>query len=170
MKRLIRALVQLGILYLAVSIVLDYFLSSYQLVLWPALAVAFAIFSILAFNALWIDVFPSGESVRRPVIRNEDDLARLQHLCSVVIEQGEPAVGGVISERVRSLAFTAAAYHLNSSEDLLRSMAERQPSLLNQKIGDELLFQALITKGTLFTKHDSRTIIESLMKIEDWTD
>jgi len=169
MKRQSKTLTELGIVYLAVSILLDFFLASYQILLWPSLALAFAVFSILVFNTLWMQAFPGAVRVRQPAARMEDEFARLEHLCDVAINQGEAPSGGVVSERVRALAVAAAAHHLNITEDAIRSMAERDPGLLDEKIGDELLFHAMTGKGTLFGKGRSQAIREYLVRIQEWT-
>jgi hypothetical protein len=169
MKKQVRALVEIGIIYLAVSIVLDYFLRGYQTLLWPALGFVFVIFGTMIFSELWEQTSRAAKIDRRRVNAGEDELMRLEHLCKAAIDQGDVAAGELLSQRLRSLAFAAAAYHLNESEAMLRTMAEQEPSLLQTRVGDQQIFHALVTNGPLTRKGDSLSLQDYLSKIEDWT-
>jgi hypothetical protein len=168
MKKQIRALLEIAIIYLAVSIVLDYILAGFQILLWPALGVAFILFAIMIFGVLWEQRDRMNVANEVGSSGDENDLARLERLGSAAVDQGETRDGEAISERIRSIAYAAAAYRLNESEVRLKTMVEREPNVLRSKIGDERIFHALTTRGSLTRKGDWRSLNEYLRSIEDW--
>ena len=52
MKKQVRALLEIAIIYVAVSIVLDSVLGGFQILLLPALACAFVLFATMIFGVL----------------------------------------------------------------------------------------------------------------------
>ena len=169
MRKQVRALLEIGIIYLTVSIMLDFFLGGYPALLLPTLGLAFAVFGIMIFSKLWEQTSRTAEIRRQGVGTPEDELIRLEYLCQLAIDQGEVAAGDVLSRRLRSLAFAVAAYRLNESETVLRNMAEQEPSLLDRKVGDQQIFDALTTNGSIIRKGDLRSIQDFLSRIEGWT-
>jgi hypothetical protein len=169
MKKQFRALIEIGIIYLAISMILDFFLGSYQFMLWPVLGLVFAVFGIMIFNRLWEQTSRTAEIRRQRVGTGEDELMRLEHLCKVAIDEGDVGAGELLSKRLRSLAFAAVACRLNESETMLKTMAEQEPSLLETKIGDQPIFHALVSNGSIIRKGDSRTLQDYLSRIEGWT-
>ena len=168
MKKQIRALLEIGIIYAAVSIVLDYLLAGFQILLWPALAVAFILFAVMMFAVVWEQRAPSTASSVEPSPSNESDLILLEHLCSAAIDQGDAKAGETVSERIRSIAYAAAALRLNEPETTLRNMAEREPNLLRLRVGDEEFFQALTMNGAITRKGDWQSLDEYLRRVEEW--
>lgn len=169
MRKQVTALAEIGIIYLAVSIVLDFFLRAYQVLLWPVLGFVFVVFGIMILSALWDRTSRTVEITKQQVSTAEDELMQLEYLCRVAIDGDDVAARELLSQRLRSLAFAAAAYHLNESEAMLRTMAEENPSLLHRKVGDQQIFHALVTDGFVFRKGDSRSLQDYLSKIEGWT-
>jgi len=169
MKKQTRALVEIGLAFITASILLDYFLGAYQILLWPALGFEFILFGIMILNTLRGRV-ASGAVKREPSkTQSEDELTRLEHLCKLAIEQGDQAAANILSERVRSLAFAAAANHLDTSETTLRTMSEEDPTLLQTQVRDPELFNALTTKGDMIQRGDTNFLKNLLGKIEEWT-
>lgn len=168
MRKQTKALVKIGVVYLAASIVLDYFLGAYQVLLWPALAFEFILFGIMILTTLGEQVAPrtgkAGPSNRQP----EDRLARLKHLCKAAIDEGDQAAADILSERVRSLAFAAAANNLNTSEVTLRDVKQEGPNMLQRKINDDELFTALTAKGSMVRRGDVSVLEKLLEKVEEW--
>lgn len=170
MKKDMMALVKVGIVYVAVSMVLDFFFGSYQILLWPALAFEFIIFGVLIFSSLPGSMSPRttrqlGSTRSTPEIEN--DLTLLEHLCKAAIDQADPNAEDRISARVRALAFAVAANNLNTSEAVLRAMVRERPDLLQSKIKDPQLLRALTTSDSVFQKGDTH-LGQLLEKIEEW--
>lgn len=168
MRKRIRALIEIGVIYLAVSIALDFFLGSYRVLLWPALAFAFTIFGAMILSTLWERTYPSASSETPRSADSNDDLSRLEYLCKMALEQADSNAQEVLSKRIRSLAFEAAAHHLSMPEGLLRDMAENKPSLLHLKIDDEAILSALTTTSSVLKKDPPHGLKECLTRIEDW--
>lgn len=162
-------LAEIGIIYLAVSIVLDFFLHGYQALLWPALGLVFVVFGSMIVSTLWEQTSRTAEVRKQRVSAGEDELMRLENLCKAAIDEGDVAAGQLLSQRLRSLAFAAAAHHLNESETMLRTMAEQEPSLLQSRVRDQQIFHALVTNSSIIRKGDSLTIQDYLSRIEGWT-
>lgn len=169
MKKQARALVEIGIIYLAISIVLDFLLRGYPNLLWSALGLAFVLFGIMIFAELWELTSRTAEIRRQRISPSNDELKRLEQLCESAIDQGDVAAGNLLSKRLKSLAFAAAAFHLNESEATLRTMAMQQPSSLHSRVGDEEIFRALVTTGPVTGRGDWLSLQEYLSKIEEWT-
>jgi len=168
MKKQTMTLVEIGIVYLAVSIVLDYFLGNYEILLLLALSFEFILFGIIIFSSLW-EHLPQKVGREESIARTENDLTRLEHSCEAAFSQGDHTAENQISERVRSLAFAAAANRLNIPEATLRSIAREEPKLLQSKIKDPQLLQALISKDSMIQKGNTQVLEDVLDKIEEWT-
>jgi len=168
MNKQVRALLEITIAYIAVSMVLDSVLGGFQILLLPALALTFLLFATMILGVLWEQRAPTVARKTEYSPTDESDLVRLEFLCNAALVQGEARAGEDISERVRSIAYAAAAYHLNEPEAALRTMAEREPDLLRPKIGDENVFRALTTSGSIIKKGDWQGLDECLRRIEDW--
>lgn len=168
MKKQTRDLVEIGVLYITVSIVLDYFLGSFQILLFPALAIEFLIFGVMIMNTLSERVAPTTRKREQNIHKADDAFTRLEQLCKMAMDQGDQAAGRLLSERVRSLAFAAAANHFNVSETSLRTSAQAQPTSFLSKIGDQQLFDAMTDAIGVVRQGDTQSLGQLLGKIEEW--
>lgn len=170
MKKQIKTLIQIGVVYLAVSILLDSFLAGYPILIWAGLGVAFILVGIMIFNVL-LELIPRPAAHKgvRQFKKSEDDLMRLDKLCQKAIDQGDAASTQLLSERIRSLAFEAAAYHLNITETLLRNMALQDSTSLEQQIHDNRMFEVLTTTSSVVSRRNTSDLVSYLTKIEDWS-
>jgi hypothetical protein len=133
------------------------------------LAFEFILFGIMIMSMLWERLPPErpsrrGQSNPQP----EDQLTRLEYLCKIAVEQGDQAAAELLSERVRSLVFAAAANNLNISEGTLRTIAHEGPNIFEAKIRDLELLKALTTKGSLMRRGDTKILENLLVKVEEW--
>jgi len=170
MKKHIKTLVQIGVVYLAVSILIDSFLTGYPILTWAGLGLAFILFAIMIFGVL-LELVPRHAAKKSvPQFRkNEDDLMRLDKLCQRAIDHGDARSTQLLFERVRSLAFAAAAYYLNIDEPQLRNMAEQNPTSLEQRIHDQTMFEMLTATSSAVNAQSSNIFTNYLTKIEDWS-
>ncbi len=169
MKKQIKTLMQIGVVYLAVSIVLDFFLAGYPILTWAGLGFAFILFGAVIFNViLELTTRPAVNKRVRQFTKSEDDLMRLDKLCQQSLEHGDAAAIQLLFERVRSLAFAAAAYHFGITESMLRNLVQHDPSSLEQQIQDRRMFEVLTQTGSAdnLRKGDFESC---LAKIEDWS-
>jgi hypothetical protein len=163
-----RSLAEIGIVYLAASIILDSILVGYKILLWPALAIAFLFFATLIAQVVWEPAVPTPArvmSVRST--HRDDDLTRLEQICKHAIEQEDRASGETLIERVRTLAIAVTSYRLNEPESSLMGTAPQHPVLL-QKIKDQEMV-AIITSPPLLGKAAVGTLQDYLTRIEEWT-
>ena len=169
MKKQLRTLAQIGAAYLIASVILDFILGAYPTLLWLAIGFAFAFFGAIIFGVLWES--KAKEIPRRTThaVSRKDDSVGLKRLCESALERGDASSQTLLSERIMSLAFATAAYHLNEPEGILRAMAEQEPRRLKTKIGDERIF-SLITNGPAIRKGDSGALRDSLAKLEEWAE
>jgi hypothetical protein len=167
MRRQTRALIEIAVLYISVSIVLDYFLGSFQILLFPALAFEFIIFGIMIMSILWEQVAPITRKQEQHIPITDDAFTRLEHLCKMAIDEGDQAAGRLLSERVTSLALAAAANRLNTSEASLTHM-QAEPTLIESKIRDKQLFNAMTKTTGIVQQEDGQTLEQLLAKIEAW--
>jgi hypothetical protein len=168
MKKQTRGLFEIGVVYLAVSILLDYFLGAYQILLWLALAFGFIIFGIMIMSTLFESLAPATRKREADNLPSEDEFTRLWRLCKFAIDQGDQTAGKTLSEKTRSLAFAAAANDLNTSEAALREATEKEPGMFQMKVGDPELFTALTTTGNLVARGDTKILERLLGKVEEW--
>jgi len=169
MKKQIKTLIQMGVVYLAVSIVLDFFLAGYPILTWAGVGFAFILFGIIVFNVLLeLTSRPAPNKGIRQFKRGEDDLMRLDKLCQRAIDHGDTTSTQLLSERIRSLAFAAASYHFNITEPLLRNMAQRDPTSLERQINDQRMFEALTATSSGVSRRSTRDIDNCLTSIEAW--
>ncbi len=169
MKKQIKTLIQMGVVYLAVSIVLDFFLAGYPILTWAGLGFAFILFGIIVFNVLLeLTSRPEPNKGIRQFKRGEDDLMRLDKLCQRAIDHGDTTSTQLLSERIRSLAFAAASYHFNIAEPLLRNMAQHDPTSLERQISDQRMFEALTATSSGVSQRNTHDIDSCLTSIEAW--
>jgi hypothetical protein len=170
MKKQIRTLVQIAVVYLAISIILDFFLAGYPILTWLGIGFAFLLFGIVIFDVLLeLTVRPLPKKSVPRFKRNEDDLMRLDELCKKAIDRNDPAASQLLSERIRSLAFGVAAYHCNTTEPLLREMFLEDPASLQGQVHDQYIVEALTATDYGVTRGDTRKLDDCLTKIEDWS-
>jgi hypothetical protein len=169
MKKQIRTLVKVAVVYLAVSIILDFFLAGYPILTWLGIGFAFILFGIVILDVLLeLAVLPPQKKSVPRFKRNEDELMRLDKLCKKAIDQSDPVAGHLLSERIRSLAFSAAAYHYNTAEPLLRDMVLQDPASLQRQVHDQFMVEAL-TAADYVSRRNRRKLDDYLTKIEDWS-
>jgi hypothetical protein len=171
LKKQIRALIEIGAIYLAFSIVLDFLLGGYPVLSWSALGIAFIIFAILILDVL-LELTPRSASDRPPAaIEQEDELMRLEYLSAKAIDDGDPDAGLLLSNRLRSIGFAIAAYRFNTSEAALRAMVEQDSNSFRDKLGDQAMAEILTTNlaTNLVTRRDTDSLEYCLAKIEDWS-
>jgi len=169
MKKQTKTLIQLAVVYLAVSIVLDFFLAGYPILTWAGLGFAFILFGIIVFNVLLeLTSRPAPNKGIRQFKRGEDDLMRLDKLCQRAIDHGETTSTQLLSERIKSLAFAAASYHFNITEPLLRNMAQQDPTSLERQLNDKRMFEALTATSSGVSRRSTRDIDSCLTSIEAW--
>jgi hypothetical protein len=170
MKKQIKTLIQIGVVYLAVSILLDSFLAGYPILTWAGLGVAFIFFAIMIFGVLLeLRPHPAASKSVRHFQKNEDDLMRLDKLCQRAIDQGDATSTELLSKRIRSLAFAAAAYRFNITEPVLRNMAELDPTSLEQQIHDQSMFEMLTATSPVVNRRNTGDLRNYLTTIEDWS-
>jgi len=170
MKKQIRTLFQIAVVYLAISIILDFFLAGYPILTWLGVGFAFILFGIVIFDVLLeLTVRPLPNKNVSSFKRNEDDLMRLDTLCKKAIDHNDPAAIKLLSERIRSLAFAVAAYHCNTTEPLLRDMAHQDPATLQRQVHDPYMVEALTTTDYDVTRSKTRKFDDYLTKMEDWS-
>jgi len=168
MRKQTKTLVEIGILYLCVSILLDFFLGSFQILLLPALALEFLFFGIMIMSTLSERVAPRTRKQEKSAPQVDDALTRLEHLCKLAINEGDQAARSLLSERVKSLAFAAAANHFNASETSLRTDAQKQPDVLESIVRDPQLFNAMTMTTSFVRQSDTQSLEQLLAKIEGW--
>jgi heme exporter protein D len=169
MKKQVRTLIEIGVAYLAISIVLDFFLAGYPVLTWSALAFAFLVFAVLIISVVL-------ELAARPAVRmvphvtaHEDELVRLERLSQKALDERDPDASVLLSQRLKSVAFAVVAYRFNTSEALLRNTAEKESDSLRDQLGDQELVEALTTKDSLVNRSTLRNLEYYLTKIEDWS-
>ena len=169
MKKQIRTLVQIAVVYLAISIILDFFLAGYPVLTWLGVSFVFVLFGIVIFDVLLeLTVRPLAKKSTSGFKRKDDDLMRLDRLCKKAIDHNDPAASQLLSERIRSLAFAVSAYHCNTAEPQLRNMALQDPKLLQRRVRDHYMVEALTATDYGVTGGNTRRVEDYLMKIEDW--
>ena len=170
MKKHIKTLVQIGVVYLAVSILIDSFLAGYPILTWAGLGLAFILFAIMIFSVLLeLTPRPAVKTSIPQLKKNEDDLMRLDKLCQRAIDHGDARSTQLLFERVRSLAFAAAAYYLNIAESQLRNLAEQNPTSLEQRMHDQTMFEMLTATSSAVNAQSSDDFRNYLTKIEEWS-
>ena len=169
MKKQIQTLIEIGIIYLAASIVLESLLSGYPIIMLPLLGVTFIFFATMIFGTLWQPRVTEVTNKMERTSGKNDDLTRLEHLCAFAIGQGDAGAATQVSDRVRALAFAAAAYRLKTSLQALRSMSKEHLDKLATSIGDQQMLKILTSSGSFVRKGDSSVLEEYLTTIEGWT-
>jgi hypothetical protein len=162
-------LIEIGIVYLIASIIIDFLLGAYQILIWPVLGFIFVFFAAMIVGVVWDPTLREpAEYVPQPNTR-EDDLARLQSLCEAAVDQGNESAKRLLSQRISSLTFAAAAHHLKMPESTLRNMAEQEPFRLRTKIEDQRILHTLTTHDNIISKGDWKTLDDYLNRVEAWT-
>jgi hypothetical protein len=168
MKGHTRQLLEIAVVYLAVLIVADFFLTEYPVLTWLGLGIAFIIFSIFILDVLF-ELTP--RRVVKPTLfepRNEDELTHLVRLTKNALYEGNPEAVMQLSERLRSIVLRAAAYRINVSDTQLSDMAQRHSDLLEDRLQDREILFALTRVDPLVKPGSTRELHELLTKVESW--
>jgi hypothetical protein len=168
MKRHTRQFLEIGAFYLVVLIVVDRLLIGFPVLTWLALAVAFAIFSIFIIGTLFELIPRRAVKPMQPIRRDTDEMRDLERLTKNALEDQSPDSASLLSERVRLLAVSAAAYRLNISNAQLRDAIEHTPEVLETRLQDQEIAHALTSDDPLMSPRDARTLQSLLLKMENW--
>ena len=168
-EKQLRSLAEIGVVYLAASIILDAVLGAYKILLWPALALIFLLFATMIAQVVWQPTLPTASKrVPSQPTHGDDELARLEQICKHAIEEGDPLSGQILSQRVSSLALAAASLQLSERESSLRDIATNDPDLLQERIKDQGMLN--IIKGPpIVGKNAIGILVDYLTRIEEWT-
>ena len=168
MKGNTKQLLQIGVAFLAVLIVVDFFLTDYPVLTWLALGITFLIFSIFILDVL-LELTPKKE-VRPTFIerRGEDALAQLEKLVRNALSEGNPESAAQLSERMQSIVLRATAYRFNVSDAELRDLAQHHPDLLEAQLNDPEIVSALTTAESVVESGDARRLNGLLTRVESW--
>jgi len=167
MKKQTKTLVEIAAAYLTVSVVLDFLLGSFQILLLLALSFEFILFGAMIFSSL-MEHIPPTTRLEHSASRNGSELTRLQHLCESALSRGDQSAAEQISDRVRALAFDTVAHRLNMTETAVRTVAQQHPDLLYVNLGDHQLARFLTTRDSLIRGGDSQYLEDLLAKLEGY--
>jgi hypothetical protein len=168
MKKQTETLIEIGAVYLAASIVVESLLSTYRILVLPILSFIFALFAMMMVQVLWQ---PTVQGRSKKIVKSpmkNDDLTRLEHLCTFAIDQGDEKAAGLLSERVRRMAFDAASLRLNISAASLRRLADEQRGLVASQVNDALMTHILTSNGSFIRNDVPGVLNEYLAMIEGW--
>jgi len=168
LRRLAKTVVELGIAYVFVVIILEFFLVHYDILALPTLGVVFIFFSLLIFNTLL--PLTNKDKAGRAQIRgkNESELQRLERLVRRAMQDRDSEAADALSKRLRSLALQIASYRTDASLSQLDEQSEDRTFLLSQIIEDEQLV-SLLTRGPNSSAPNGAREIEAVLStLEGW--
>lgn len=172
MRRLTKTVVELGIVYVFVVIILERFetdfLVHYEILTLPTLGVVFIFFSLLIFNTLL--PLSIKNKTGRPQIREkgEDELQRLERLVRRAMQDRDSEAADALGKRLRSLALQIASYRTDVSVSQLDEQSGNPTSLLSQIIQDERLVRLLTNGPNASAPNGAREIEAVLSTLEGW--
>jgi len=162
-----KTVVELGMVYVVVMIILEFFLVHYEILTLPALSVVFVFFSLVIFNTL-LPLTGKRKTGRAQIRKkSEDELQRLERLVWRAMEDRDSVAADALGKRLRSLALEIASYRT----DVSRSQLDGQfgnPSLLSQIIQDEQLLRLLSSGPNAAAPDGAREIETVLSTLEGW--
>jgi hypothetical protein len=167
LRRFAKTLVELGMVYVVVMIILEFFLVHYEILTLPALSVAFVFFSLVIFNTLLPLTGTSKIGRTQTMKKSEDELQRLERLVRRAMEDRDSVAADVLGKRLRSLALEIASYRT----DVSGSQLDEQfggPSLLLQITQDERLLRLLSSGPNASAPDGAREIEAVLSTLEGW--
>jgi len=168
MKTRTREILEIAVFYLSVVIVADFLLRAYPVLTWLALGVAFTIFSIFILGTL---TELTGKKATKPSQverRSEDELIPLAKLVRNALEEENSDAATLLSERMRAIVLSAAAYRLNVSTTQLRDIAQHQPGLLEERLQDPEISRACISGEPLVNAGEAQRLHTLLVQVESW--
>lgn len=168
MKRLTKTVVELGIVYVFVVIILEFFLGHYEILTLPALGVVFIFFSGLIFNTLLPLTIKNKTGRAQIREKSESELQRLERLVRRAMQDQDSEAADALGERLRSLALQIASYNTDLSRSQSVEQSGNRTFLLSQVKQDEQLVR-LLTRGPKAATPDGAREIEAVLsKLEGW--
>lgn len=168
LKRLTKTVVELGIVYVFVVIILEFFLGHYEILTLPALGVVFIFFSGLIFNTLLPLTIKNKTGRAQIREKSESELQRLERLVRRAMQDQDSEAADALGERLRSLALQIASYNTDLSRSQSVEQSGNRTFLLSQVKQDEQLVR-LLTRGPKAATPDGAREIEAVLsKLEGW--
>jgi hypothetical protein len=158
MKKHIQTVLEMGLLYAIIIVVLDFILKNFPILIWLSLGVAFSFFAVLIFDLL-LKFLPKTQPRVLPYREtNENDLSKLGQIVEKAFVQRDAWAAKVLSDRLKSLALSASAYRANRSGAELIWLSEH----------DEQIARILVGNSTPSENNSLQALGSLLSKIESW--
>ncbi|GEM_PF-5882035 len=168
LRRLAKTVVELGIAYVFVVIILEFFLVHYEILTLPTLGVVFIFFSLLIFNSLLPLTIKNKTGRAQIREKSEDELQRLERLVRRAMQERDGEAAAALGKRLSSLALQIASYRTDVSRSQLDEQSGNRTSLFSQIIQDEQLVR-LLTSGPNASAPDGAREIEAVLStLEGW--
>lgn len=144
MNRDTRNIIELGLIYGIVVIVLNYFLGRFTVLIWPALGISSVIFALLIVDSL--SHYAQSQERAFPIEskRESDELVRLQEIIERSVARQEE-MHSIVLEKVRTVGLSMASARMNLSKEQFSELIDNTPRA-REKVGDAVLLSFLTSK------------------------
>jgi hypothetical protein len=168
LRRLAKTVVELGIVYVFIVIILEFFLVHYEVLTLPTMGVVFIFFSLLIFNTLLPLTIKNKTGRAQIRERSEDELQRLERLVRRAMQDRDSEAADALGKRLRSLALQIASCRTDVSRSQFDDQSRNHTSLLSQIIQDEQLVRLLTNCPNASAPDGAREIEAILSTLEGW--
>jgi hypothetical protein len=166
MNRATRSIIEIGIAYGVVVILIDFLLDRFSVLLWPTLSIISVIFAIIMLNVIFDltsgqkPVYPKTTETSSQTV--SDEVVRLQNTIERAIATHETQ--SVLVEKLRSVGLSLAAARMKLTREQFRALVDQNPKAANGIIKDQELLALL--SGGMLNLTDLQRIDTVLTKIE----
>lgn len=162
MNRATRSIIEIGIAYGVVVILVDFLLDRFSVLLWPTLSIISVIFAIVMLNILFDLTSGQKPVYQRTTETVPDEVVRLQNTIERTITTHETQ--SVLVEKLRSVGLSLAATRMKFTREQFGALVDQNPKAANEIIKDQELLALL--SGEMLNLTDLQRIDAILTKIE----
>jgi hypothetical protein len=162
MNRATRSIIEIGIAYGVVVILVDFLLDRFSVLLWPTLSIISVIFAIVMLNILFDLTSGQKPVYPRTTETVPDEVVRLQNTIERAIATHETQ--SVLVEKLRSVGLSLAATRMKLTREQFGALVDQNPKAANEIIKDQELLALL--SGGMLNLTDLQRIDAILTKIE----
>jgi hypothetical protein len=166
MKQHPRTILKLAIAYMAVVVVVDFFVSKVPAIDWLALSVVFIFFAILIASSV-VGLLPRRRLTAKDAThKREDELERLEKTVERALVEGDRDSLIAIEKRVMQLALRVSARRAGKDAGKLHLDVENAAQLVSRAPESDLLDNVSTSIPTALEKPNSGNIERLLSQIE----
>jgi hypothetical protein len=155
-----RNIIELGMIYAAIVIIIGYLLRNFLILFWPALTIIAIFFASFILSSLTELMSSQNRNQPRPSDVPTDELARLEGSIQLAITTQSSQSN--LSERLRNTVLSLVSLRTGLPKEDLRRVADEQPESLQKTVKDNEILALLGRNLKLSSLHEIDSLLSKI--------